>query len=147
MSALLLCSEGSAQEKSLIGTFKLAESDYGCGCAFQRPVDMHKKAPAHDQFVFISNIDDPRTTKMNIDQKIVQLRMTKPNNKLLRGRVGERFTEVWGANGIEAKIDYVTTHVCRKGDEDCEATDYDVIISVTKEGRQQTVNAKGACGC
>ena len=128
------------ERKALVGSIK--GSPFGCGCWFSFPSKSRKRLPGQ---VFSSDIDE-ETALMNIDGVDVELRLvrsTEPNKE----RIGSRSTRTYVGAGVRVSAVYVTTRMCKPNDEDCEATEYDATVMVTKGARKQKIKLKGACGC
>lgn len=132
-----------AQTQTLtIGNLK--GTDYiGCGCSFQNLAEAKKSNS--QKIVFWS--EDYRTAILNINGKDTKFKLTKSGKRPVKEKVGSRFTDEFAANGIIIKVDYLTTRVCVKGDEECEATSYDVTITALKGDTKTIIKTKGACGC
>lgn len=122
----------------------LKGTDYiGCGCAFQTLAEAKK--PSSEKIVFWS--ENEKTAILNINGKDTTFKLTKEGKRATKSKNGERFSDEYEAKGITIKLEYLTTRVCRKSEEDCEATFYDVTITATKGDLKTTVKTKGACGC
>ncbi|CAN5197799.1 hypothetical protein BH20ACI1_BH20ACI1_14690 [soil metagenome] len=138
---------GSAQifaqtQKLTIGNLK--GKDYlGCGCAFQTLAEAKK--PRSQKIVFWSEFD--KKAILNINGKDTTFKLVKEGKRPSKEKIGSRFSDEYAANGITVKVDYLTTRVCLKGEEECEATSYDVTITVLKGNLKTVVKTKGACGC
>ena len=129
-------------QKLTVGNLK--GTDYsGCGCSFQTLAEAKK--PRSQKIVFWS--EDYRAAILNINGKDTTFKLVKKGKLSAKEKIGSRHTDEYTANGITVKVDYLTTRVCLKGDEECEATFYDVTITVLKGGIKTIVKTKGACGC
>ena len=133
----------SAQTQKLtVGNLK--STDYeGCGCSFQTLAEAKK--PRSQKIVFWS--EDYRTAILNINGKDIEFKLIKKGKLPAKEKIGSRHTDEYAANGFTVEVDYLTTRVCLKGDEECEATFYDATITVSKGGIKTIVKTKGACGC
>jgi hypothetical protein len=115
----------------------------GCGCAFQTVAEAKK--PRSEKIVFWS--EDRDTAILNVNGKDSAFKLAKEGKRPTNQKIGSRFFDEYAANGITVKIDYLTTRVCLKGEEECEATSYDATITATKGKLKTIVKTKGACGC
>jgi len=115
----------------------------GCGCYFSYPSESRKRFP---KYVFASSFDE-KTGWANIDGRDVRLRLTSSTRPKGREKIGSRLTRTYEAAGIKVSVAYITTRLCKPNDENCESTDYDATVTVTKGDRKQTVTLKGGCGC
>ena len=115
----------------------------GCGCSLQTLSEAKK--PQSMKIVFWS--EDEKTGVFNINGKDTVFKRTKKGKRPLKQKIGSRFSDEYQANGITIRIDYFTTRVCLKGEEDCEATFYDAAITATKGKTKTVMKTKGACGC
>lgn len=122
----------------------LKGKDYlGCGCAFQTLAETKKSRS--QKIVFWSEFD--KKAILNINGKDTTFKLVKEGKRPAKQKIGSRFSDEYAAYGITVKVDYLTTRVCLKGDEECEATSYDVIITASKGNNKTIVKTKGACGC
>ncbi len=122
----------------------LKGSDYlGCGCAFQTLTEAKK--PRSQKIVFWS--EDRDTAILNVNGKDSAFKLAKEGKRPTNQKIGSHFSDEYAANGITLKIDYLTTRVCLKGEEECEATSYDATITAIKGKLKTIVKTKGACGC
>ena len=129
-------------QKLTVGNLK--STDYsGCGCSFQTLAEAKK--PRSQRIVFWS--EDYRTAILNINGKDTTFKLTKKGKLPAKEKIGSRHTDEYAANGTTVKVDYLTTRVCLKGEEECEATSYDVTITASKGDIKTIVKTKGACGC
>ncbi len=115
----------------------------GCGCAFQTLAEAKK--PRSQKIVFWS--EDRDTATLNVNGKDIAFKLAKEGKRPTNQKIGSRFSDQYAANGIIVKIDYLTTRVCLKGEEGCEATSYDATITATKGKLNTIIKTKGACGC
>ena len=115
----------------------------GCGCSFGFPANERKGLSLT---AFSSSLAET-DAYMNIDGEDVKLSLVKSTSIDKKPRVGDRFSELYQANGIKVTALYLTTAVCGPREEACEATSYHVTITVVKGPRRQTVKLTGACGC
>lgn len=122
----------------------LKGSDYlGCGCSFQTLAEAKK--PRSMKIVFWSETSD--TAILNINGTDTEFKSVKKGKRPANQKIGSRFSDVYQIGGIIVRIDYQTTRVCLRGEEDCEATSYDATITATKGKLKSIVKTKGACGC
>ena len=143
MSAVFVNKQTFAQQQKLtIGNLK--GTDYvGCGCAFQTLQEARK--PRSQKIVFWS--EDEKTAVINVNGKDSEFNLVKKGKRPTREKIGSRFSDEYSINGITVKVDYLTTRVCLKGEEECEATFYDVTITASKGVAKTVLKTKGACGC
>lgn len=132
--------KSAPERKALIGPIK--ESPFGCGCGFSFPSENRKRLPP---LIFSSDIDE-ETALMNIDGVDIELRLARSTDLKGKERIGRRRTRTYVGAGVRVFAVYVTTRMCKPNEEDCEATDYDATVTVTKGERKQTAKLKGACG-
>ena len=129
-------------QKLTVGNLK--GNDYlGCGCAFQTLAEAKK--PRSQKIVFWSEFE--KKAVLNINGKDTTFTLVKEGKRPAKEKIGSRFYEEYTANGITIRLDYLTTRVCLKGEEECEATSYDVTITAAKGNLKTIVKTKGACGC
>lgn len=148
--AVLICTFvvfGTAQtfaqtEKLIVSNLKGAGYE-GCGCGFQTLTEAKK--PRSTKILFWS--EDEKTAILNINGKDTTFKSVKKGKRPLNWKIGARFSDEYAAGGVTVKIDYLTTRVCKRGEEDCEATSYDATITVTRSKLKTIVKTKGACGC
>ncbi len=132
-----------AQAKKLTVS-NLKGSDYlGCGCSFQTLAEAEK--PRSMKIVFW--LEDRETAVLNVNGKDTTFKLVKEGKRPTNQKIGSRFSDEYAASGITIKIDYLTTRLCKPGEEDCEATSYDAMITATKGKLKTIVKTKGACGC
>jgi hypothetical protein len=124
--------------KSMIGYIKDEDLVDMCGCSFEHITRERGYTFASDAVV--------ETAWMNIDGVDINLKRTYFRGSK-RYRIGSRYTEIFEAEGVKAVLVKVVTRICKPYSPECETTGYNVTIRVTKDGRTQTVNAKGQCGC
>lgn len=115
----------------------------GCGCYFRFPFEWNKRSRS-DKYLFMGGIDEDPW--MNIDGKDMQLTLIG-ESKSTNTSIGSRSNERYRTNGVNVRVDYIVTRVCRSDDENCESTEYDVTFTVTKGGLNRVIKAKGVCGC
>jgi hypothetical protein len=123
---------GVVTEKSLLD---------GCGCSIYRTAEDFK----NDRYLFVSDMDEEAV--INLDGKDVKLRVLSWKEKKGQLKVGARSRETYAAGDVNVRLDFTVRKVCPPKDESCEATWYDVKMTVTRKGRRTVVNAKGLCGC
>ena len=132
-----------ARKAQLIRNISLPAEIQGCGCYFQFP----KEDPNSNRYVFSEDFsEDPPL--MNIDGENVRLKLvssSEPSDGV--SKKGQKFSRNYVSGDIRVRMDLVTTSVCAPNDESCESTGYDVMITVSKGLRKQTVKAVGGCGC
>lgn len=129
-------------QKLTVGNLK--GSDYlGCGCSFQTLTEAKK--PHSQKIVFWSEYDNKAI--LNINGKDTKFKLTKKGKRPSKEKIGSRHSDEYTANGIIVKVDYLTTRICLKGEEECEATSYNVTITASKGNLKTIVKTKGACGC
>jgi hypothetical protein len=113
----------------------------GCGCSVYRTADDHK----NNRFLFVSDMD--REAVIHLDGQDVKLRVLSWREKKGQLRVGERSSETYASGDVRVRLDFTVRRLCPPKDESCEATWYNVKMSVTRGRQRTTVNAKGVCGC
>jgi hypothetical protein len=91
--------------------------------------------------------EDRKTAVLNVNGKDTTFKLVKEGKRPTNQKIGSRFSDQYAANGITINIDYLTTHVCKPGEEDCEATSYNATIAATKGKLKTIIKTKGACGC
>jgi hypothetical protein len=147
LAMFLICSPDTVFGQVNIAALKNSNLVSGCTCVFQTAAEAKKRNS--QKYLFLSELGT-REGWMNIDGKDTRLKLVKSTentNIRRRARVGNRFYEEYRAAGIKVRIDYVTRWVCPPRDEGCEATDYNVTITINKGKSTQTLKATGACGC
>ena len=125
-------------KEPLIGYIRNEDLVDMCGCAFEHLTRTRG-------YTFASDAEG-REAWMNIDGEDVKLKLTSATRAKAE-RIGSRYTEEYEANGIHVRIVRIVNRLCIPYSPDCETTGYDVIITVRKRGRTETVKAKGQCGC
>ena len=143
--AIFVFVEGEAfaqTQKLTISNIK--NDDYGgCGCGFQSLAEAKKRNST--KMVFWS--EDEKTAIVNINGRDTTFKLTRRGQRPRVLKVGNRFSDEYASGGIILKIDYTVTHVCRRGDEGCEATSYDVTMTAVRGKTRTVLKTKGACGC
>lgn len=141
---IAFCTANSFAQTQKLTVGNLQGADYvGCGCAFQSLAEAKK--PRSQKIVFWS--EDEKTAILNINGKDTEFKLVKKGKRRESEKIGSRHSDEFTANGIKAKVDYLTTRVCLKGEEDCESTSYDVTITLMKGDLKKAVKTKGSCGC
>ena len=154
LALLLLCSRDGlsqatrnsiaapAQKEIQIGLVDNSKSKYqeGCGCSFW----LVGKEPKTDQpntwqFILVGNYE--KQAWMNIDGKIVQLRLVRDTTRY-KGKKGDRYFQVYQSGDIKATVECVAN-----GFGDTHAVFCDAVITVVKGTQKKTVKADGSCGC
>jgi len=125
----------------LIGVLKDTSAIGGCGCTFH-PISTSGKTQI-DQYVFF--VDYSGRAHININGKDIELR-EKGRKK---GDLGicPRNSCTYTASSIIATAYYHQMSKCPPEPTECEVNDYNVTITVEKNGLKQKINATGSCGC
>ncbi len=123
--------------KLTVGTVDNSNNKYldGCGCSFWTG----GRNPKNDKYILLGNYD--KQAWMNIDGKVVQLRLVKDTTKY-QGKKGDRYYQTYQSGNLTVKVECVAT-----GFGDTHAVFCNSNITVTKGTRKQTVKATGSCGC
>ena len=127
-----------AANKPLIAYIKNEDLVDMCGCAYEHITK--------DRGYTFSSDPTGETTWMNIDGLDINLKLTHFGGAK-RHRIGSHYWETYEAEGVKVRLVRVVTHLCRPYSSECETTNYDVILTVIKGDRRQTVKARGQCGC
>ena len=133
-------SKNTTKSQSIIGNIKNTSVIEGCSCSLSTRKNSNS-------YVFLSDYEKKQAW-MNIDRRDIKLNFVSTTQKRRATRAerkGDRFTDNWSAGGVEVKIDYVV--IAPMTGPEKEYTDYGITITVTKNGKTQTVKAFGNCGC
>ncbi|MFV0388893.1 MAG: hypothetical protein ACK5NT_09060 [Pyrinomonadaceae bacterium] len=127
-------------KKFALGELK---GDYsGCGCAgFKRD----NEGKIH--YFFWSESKSAKrieTLIMNIDGIDTPLKLIKKDKRSEKEKIGDKYMDVYEANGIKAVIEYTITKLPCEG---CEGTDYKITATVTNEHFGQVLDLDGSCCC
>jgi len=131
-------------DDTMVGIIKNSDVMQGCGCYFNPATETNRGST---RYVFLASLEAGQNAWMNIDGKDVKLRLIKSVDPKGQIKVGKRSTGQYASGDIVVNVEKVVTGVCPPKDEDCEVTDYEATISITKGNRAQTAKAKGGCGC
>ena len=126
-------------EKPLIGYIKNEDLVDRCGCAYEHPT--------RDRGYTFSSDGEVKEAWMNIDGQDVKLKRTYFSGSKRRARIGNKYVEIFEAEGIKVLIVRTINRLCVPYTPECETTGYRVRITVTKGGRKESVRAGGQCGC
>lgn len=145
--AALICfsaQDVTAQNASLKVSNIKQKGIEGCGCGFQ--LSSEARNNYSQKMIFFS--EDNKTALMNIDGKDVKLKLSKAGARPKNEKKGSRFYEEYKTGTTTVRLDYLTTFTCAESsNEDCEAFNYNVTITVTKGNLRKVVKTSGACGC
>lgn len=125
-------------KKSMIGYIKDEGLVDMCGCAFEHYTSTRG-------YTFSSDAEG-KTAWMNIDGEDVKLKLIYFRGSKVH-KIGSRYTETYEADGVEVLIVRIVNRLCIPYSPECETTGYNVTITVSKDGRRESVKAKGQCGC
>ena len=142
--ALLLSSNASWPNNRLsIGTLVDDLEPPNGRCSLQLPHDFANK---EGRYIFVGDFDGH--AKVNIDGQDIHLHFVKSKGSDLRqpGRLGQRSTYDYAADGLAVEVDYVVTAECRAQQRNCNTTRYDAILTIRRGKEHGTVAAKGVCG-
>lgn len=115
----------------------------GCNCTMQFPADYRAQ---NQRAIFIDDYEG--SAYMNIDGRDVKLKLTTPSHLRKRiKRVGDRSSDVWVADGVRVRVDWIGSKVCKPIELDCEVTWYAATITLTRKGHSAIAKTKGTCGC
>jgi hypothetical protein len=125
----------------LIGVIKNTSVIGGCGCTFH-PIST-SGSTQFDQYVFF--VDYSGRAHININGKDIELR----EKWRKQGDLGicSRNSCTYTASSIIATAYYHQTSKCPPEPTECEVNDYNVTITVEKNGLKQKIKATGSCGC
>lgn len=126
-----------------IGTILDASIAGGCHCSVNKVSQSGEKI--WDQYLFAADYEGK--ARLNVDGRDVNLRETERKEKPGEYGVCSGQGCTYSGDGITATVDYKETRRCPPEPTECEVTDYDVKITVLKNGQQQSVTGKGQCGC
>lgn len=131
----------------LIGDIRDTSNAVGCYCSFY-PF-LADSEIVRNRYIFNSDADGKAW--MNINEQGVEFVVTEQCSAgsqvgVPADRQCEEHATYIGA-GMNVQVDLVETWHCLPEIEECEVTDFDASITVEKEGFQESVKVKGACGC
>lgn len=114
----------------------------GCGCSLAlNAADLRK-----GRYVFIQDIGEP--AYINLDGKDLKLEEVDSGGfEAITEKVGDRSWVAFVAGDVKVRIDWTVTRVCDPKDEDCEATNYKAVMTITRKTRRAIVKTIGLCGC
>lgn len=128
-----------------IGNIQNTKEIQGAGCSLQRK--------GRKDYVFWSAFEKSALMNINGKDRVLKLVSVNPSAPRVEKK-GDRSTEIYQSGKITVRIDRVATRVCRKGDQECEVTNYNGKMTL-KIGdspqerlrqRQQTIAVEGDCG-
>ena len=125
-----------------IGIIHVPKFRIECGVALQLPEDYKGQ---NKKYVFDGDLAEGG--QMNIDGRDVDLMMVDSDEPERELKVGDRFTETYAGDGLNAQIEYVVTGICDPTDESCEVINFDATITVERNGAKQQVKTSGLLGC
>jgi hypothetical protein len=131
-------SQAKPVTKPLIGPVKDEELVDMCGCTFAR----HTIPPS---YTFLGD-SGGQMAWMNIDGEAVKLQLFHSRAAKVC-KIGSRYTETFKADGIKVFLVMIVNRLCIPYSPECETTGYNVMITVRKGNRVETVKTKGQCGC
>jgi hypothetical protein len=117
----------------------------GCGCSFYWPGEENKDGA---KSIFSSDFGD--MVWMNLNGRDERLKLLKSTESKENVKKGGRYYEIYQAGEMNIRIDYHVTWTCEADmpdSESCEVTHYDIKITLSKNGKSYSANAKGICGC
>jgi len=135
----------SAPLSAKVGYVSKANEIDGCGCSFYWPGDEKKENP---KSIFSS--DYGNVVWMNINGKDSRLKRIKSTESEKNNKKGDRYYEIYQSGKMMIRINYLVTWTCESDDpesESCEVTYYDLDITISQNGQQKRIKAKGICGC
>ena len=135
-------SDFSGNDKFVLGRLK---GDYsGCSCSIQTYLES-KKAGRWKTINFYQDLEskDPGAY-LNVDGKDVKFKRVTKENRPEMEKVGDTYSDVYQYKYITVTINYT---VSKLSCEECEGTDYDVIISASRGYHLVKERAFGSCGC
>jgi hypothetical protein len=137
-------SGGRVPDTRLIGNVSGVTVADSCGCYFR----FRNEDGNSERYVFFEDASKG-SPLVNIGGRNVELKLissTEPSNGLRRK--GEWFSRRYASGAIKVRMDFVATSVCPSSyNPECVANSYDVMLTVIKGARRQTIKAVGGCGC
>ena len=109
-----------------------------CGCAYEHLTKTRG-------YTFSADAEG-KVAWMNIDGEDVKLHLTHSGGSKTH-KIGSRYGETYEAEGVKVSVVRTVNRLCIPYSPDCETTGYDVVITVTKGNRTESVKAEGQCGC
>ncbi|MGB7208946.1 MAG: ankyrin repeat domain-containing protein [Pyrinomonadaceae bacterium] len=123
----------TAQSKGI--GFVKSDRDFGC---YMSPISDANKMASERRYYFL---DNESGGIMNIDGEEVLLNRTRSYEiKQLKGK--KRLVWMFNSQNTAVRFDLIVTKTANEG----EAVFYDALMTVTKDGKKQSVKAKGFCG-
>jgi hypothetical protein len=132
----------SKSPSPLIGNLKRLRN-FGCDCKFQTLKEA--RSGRADKFVFQSDLA-AIPAWMNIDGNDVSLKLIYASPASNGVLLGSRSYKKYQAKGISVLIRYVVNAICPEENPDCDEAGYIATITVSKDGRRQSIKATGMCG-
>jgi hypothetical protein len=126
---------------ALIGTI---DETLACGTGFR--TDPKSEGPL-PPWVFLEHQDE--APKMKIEGKVVELKLTSSNEPDRDLRKNDRFKRTYEAGELKVIMELRVTSVCPANDpsENCEHTEAEAKITVTRGDRTQSLMTYGGWGC
>lgn len=133
---------GQNMESDSENDIKIAklQGDYrGCSCS-----GVNKKNGSFYLFSELGNEEE--TIILNIDGKDKEFKLTEKGKRPEPDaeKVGDKFSDEYFVDGIKVIVGYTTKKLpC----EECEGTDYDIVLTVITEYAGKVIELDGSCGC
>lgn len=126
-----------AAGNSLIGVIKTPPED-GFGCYLVLPADIDKTS---DKRRYLLVVEDDGSGLMNVGGSDTRLKNEKSSEVKSSGGK-KRFVWIYSANAVKVTVNLTQTKTSNDG----ENTHFDAVIKADKDGRTQSMQAKGFCG-
>ena len=133
--------KSASGDKFVLGRIK---GDYsGCACSLQTYLEA-KKSGKWKTINFYQELGENKGAYLNLNGKDVLFKLVKEGKRPEKEKVGDRYSDVFQYKDITVTISYTVSKLpC----EECEGTDYDVIISASRGSYLVKERASGSCGC
>ena len=142
ITAFVVTDSFSQNQNDIISVIPNSDMEYGCGCAYVlKPID--KK---NYKFIFFSEFgfDKP---KMRINEQMVALEPVTIQQIPSDPKIGDEFSQTYRYGSVELQFDNKIIFVCPPGDEGCEVTTYDSVLTVKEGNDKKVYQVQGDCGC
>jgi len=131
-----------SEDKFLLGNLT---GDYsGCSCSLQTHLESNKSGK-WKTMNFYQDLEAKETgAYLNVDGKDVKFKLIRKGDRPEEEKLGDTYSDVYQADGITVTVQYTVSKLpC----EECEGTDYDVVLTAVRGSYLVKEKAFGSCGC
>ena len=129
-------------DKFILGNLN---GDYsGCSCSLQTHLES-KKSGKWKTINFYQDLEAKETgAYLNVDGKDVKFKLIRKGDRPDKEKLGDSYSDVYQSEGITVTVQYTVSELpC----EECEGTDYDVVLTAVRGSYLVKEKAFGSCGC